>query len=147
MQIRRRVIRRIYVAKNAARAAERESLETINMAPINRSAVLIICLHKRMLMKRKRRHLRWNLLLLYLKKRALIINICYLSLLLLTRSVAELARKPRIRSCRRLTRKTGWWGNVRQNYSNLRFKLTFRVSRETFGLFLSEYGPNWSERL
>jgi hypothetical protein len=55
--------------------------------------------------------------------------------------VAELARKPRIRSCRRLTRNPGWWENVWQNYSSSRFKLTFRVSRETFGFILERIRP------
>ena len=111
------------------------------MAPLNTSRILIALCYKRMLMKRKRRQLRRNLLLLYLKRTTLVTNICFLSLLILTRGVAELARKPRVRSCRRLTRNTGWWENVWQNYSNSRFKLTFRVSRETFCFILDRIRP------
>ncbi len=59
----------------------------------------------------------------------------------MTRSRAELARKPRIRSCRRLKRNSGWWENVWQNYTNSRFKLRFRISRETFSFILDQIRP------
>jgi len=44
---------------------------------------------------------------------------------------------PRPRSCRRHVRNIGWWDNVWNNYSNKRFKKTFRVSRETFLFILN----------
>ena len=42
---------------------------------------------------------------------------------------------PRRRSCRRLLRNTGLWENV-WNYSEARFRKTFRISRETFRYIL-----------
>ena len=39
---------------------------------------------------------------------------------------------PRNRSCRRFLRNPGWWTTVWNNYSESRFKKTFRVSRKTF---------------
>ena len=42
------------------------------------------------------------------------------------------ARLPRLRSCRRFDKNTGWWEKVWQTYSDTRFKKTFRVTRRTF---------------
>lgn len=42
----------------------------------------------------------------------------------------------RRRSCRRLTRNTGWWRIIWQTYADARFKKTFRVSRGTFTFIL-----------
>ena len=42
-----------------------------------------------------------------------------------------------MRSCRRLTRNNGWWETVCNNYSDARFKKTFRVTRATFLYILS----------
>jgi hypothetical protein len=112
------------------------------MAPINsRSAALITALYYDNIMKQRRRQLRQNTLLLYLKKRALMLRTFLLCSLFLTRSLAELGRKPRIRSCRRLIRNPGWWENVWQNYTSSRFKLTFRISRETFSFILDRIRP------
>ena len=112
------------------------------MAPNNsRSAALITALYYDNIMKQRRRQLRQNTLLLYLKKRALMLRTFLLCSLFLTRSLAELARKPRIRSCRRLIRNPGWWENVWQNYTSSRFKLTFRISRETFSFILDRIRP------
>ena len=47
---------------------------------------------------------------------------------------------PRPRSCRRLSRNTGWWQKVWHTYSDARFKKTFRVSRATFCFILSRVG-------
>ncbi len=104
-----------------------------NMAPISsRSVALITALYHDKVMKQRRRQLRQKTLLLYLKERVFILRTFLLCLIFMTRSRAELARKPRIRSCRRLKRNSGWWENVWQNYASSRFKLTFRISRETF---------------
>ena len=46
----------------------------------------------------------------------------------------------RHRSCRRYTRNSasGWWENVWSNYSDKRFKKTFKVSRQTFLFILCQ---------
>ena len=44
----------------------------------------------------------------------------------------------RVRSCRRHLRNTGWWETVNSEYSDERFKQTFRVNRETFNFLLSK---------
>ena len=44
----------------------------------------------------------------------------------------------RVRSCRRRLRNTGWWETVNSEYSDERFKQTFRVSRETFNSLISK---------
>ena len=41
------------------------------------------------------------------------------------------------RSCRRLIRNSGWWDKVWNQYSEKRFKRTFRVTRATFIYILS----------
>ena len=48
---------------------------------------------------------------------------------------------PRRRSCRRLVRNIGWWENVWNNYSEARFKKTFRISRATFRYILDRIEP------
>ena len=45
------------------------------------------------------------------------------------------------RSCLRLIRNVGWWKNAWNNYSEARFKKTFRVSRTTFKYILNRIGP------
>ena len=47
-----------------------------------------------------------------------------------------MGRKPRIRSCRRVVRNSGWWTNICENYSDRRFKKTFRITRTTFHFIL-----------
>ena len=42
----------------------------------------------------------------------------------------------RRRSCRPLSRNTGWWNIIWQTYTDARFKKTFRVSRGTFTFIL-----------
>ena len=44
--------------------------------------------------------------------------------------------EPRVRSCLRLPRNQGWWTSV-QGYTDQRFKSTFRMSREIFGIVLN----------
>ena len=36
------------------------------------------------------------------------------------------------RQCRRHERNSGWWNNLRNNYSEERFEKVMRVSRDTF---------------
>ena len=51
------------------------------------------------------------------------------------------ARLPRVRSCRRFDKNTGWWEKVWQTYSDIRFKKTFRVTRRTFLFILQRIQP------
>lgn len=86
-------------------------------------------------------------MLLQLKRRALLIRAAFLSLLLLTNSVCTITSKPRIRSCRRMNRNVGWWNNVWQNYSDSRFKATFRISKATFRYILERIRPDLERSL
>ncbi len=43
-----------------------------------------------------------------------------------------------VRSCRRFVRNSGWWELVWNNYSDDRFKKTFRISRNTFMYILEK---------
>ena len=47
-----------------------------------------------------------------------------------------LRNAPRRRSCRSFVRNQGWWDTVVNNYSDERFKYTFRMSRNTFNYIL-----------
>lgn len=64
----------------------------LKMAPINRAqsqpVVIITTIYKRILLNRKRRYLRWNLLLLHLKKSFIPSHMLF-DVLLLTRSLKE----------------------------------------------------------
>ena len=42
------------------------------------------------------------------------------------------------RSCRRFVKNQGWWDTVANNYSNERFKYTFRMSRKMFNYILED---------
>ena len=46
------------------------------------------------------------------------------------------------RSCRRHSRNKGWWENLWSTYSDLRFKETFRVSKDTFLFILNKIRPD-----
>ena len=66
-----------------------------------------------------------------------VLNVCFLLLLISSqRNVTPVSR-----SCCRLTRNIGWWENTWNNYSEARFKKTFRVSRSTFRYILNRIGP------
>ena len=66
-----------------------------------------------------------------------VLNVCFLLLLISSqRNVTPVSR-----SCRRLTRNIGWWENTWNNYSEARFKKTFRVSRSTFRYILNRISP------
>lgn len=70
-----------------------------------------------------------------LSKRRHLLSISLL-LLLLTLIQRNDVSTP-MRSCRRLTRNNGWWATVSNNYSDAKFKKTFRVTRATFLYILS----------
>ena len=139
--IRRKFITELYVEFEPSKFVWRK-FKASNMAPSSSHSVAVItALYHNNIMKQRRRKLRQMSLLLYFKSRALILRTSLLCLLFLTRSLDELARKPRIRSCRRLKRNPGWWENVWQNYTSDRFKLTFRIPRETFNFILERIRP------
>ena len=73
---------------------------------------------------------------LMLTRRQQLLNVCFLTLLLLF-SRLENATPKYTRSCRRLGRNMGWFNCVWNTYSEERFKKTFRVSRGTFQFILS----------
>ena len=52
----------------------------------------------------------------------------------------------RNRSCRRFLRNPGWWTTVWNNYSESRFKKTFRVSRKTFQNILQPISKRNNQR-
>ena len=60
------------------------------------------------------------------------------SAILLKSELENSIQKPRIRTCRRLPRNTGWWETVSTRYSEKRFKKNFRVSKETFRFLAGE---------
>ncbi len=61
-----------------------------------------------------------------------------LSTLLLCSSAKIATIIPRVRSCRRKTRRIGWWESVWNTYSDKRFKKTFRLSKATFSYILNK---------
>ena len=77
-----------------------------------------------------------NALIYLTTKRRQLINVCILSLLLVTSREIAVTNKYK-RSCRRLERNNGWFNLVWSTYSEQRFKKTFRVSRETFSFILA----------
>ena len=70
-----------------------------------------------------------------------LLSVCFISLLMLLSQSRVITQLPRCRSCRRLVRNTGWWENVWNNYSEARFKKTFRISRVTFRYILDRIEP------
>ena len=86
----------------------------------------------------RRRALQQSLIISFVRRRiALKAYLLTLLLLLYDKVVVQPSREARKqRTCRRLPRNTGWWNNVKDHYSNARFKKTFRVSRETFSFIL-----------
>ena len=87
------------------------------------------------------RHLNMQLLLGNLvARRRQVLNVVWLLLLLISqRNNITVPRS--IRSCRWLNRNTGWWDKAWNNYSEARFKKTFRVSRSTFNFILNRIEP------
>ena len=70
------------------------------------------------------------------RRRCRLLRILFLLQLILTglQQAVAVPIRPRIRSCRRLQRNTGWWNLVWTVYSEKRFKKTFRMTRQTFSL-------------
>ena len=105
------------------------------MADNNELRIKAILLRKIQNSANRRRMLRNALIYLTTKRRQLI-NVCILSLLLVTSRGIAVTNKYK-RSCRRLERNNGWFNLVWSTYSEQRFKKTFRVSRETFSFILA----------
>ena len=85
--------------------------------------------------RRQREQLLINNIVLYaINKRNMLHRLCLVAFFLI------LAFKTRnsLRSCRRLERNLGWFNLVWANYSDKRFKKTFRMSRETFRFILGQ---------
>ena len=74
-------------------------------------------------------------------RRRRLLSVCLISLLMLLSQRRVITQLPRRRSCRRLVRNIGWWENVWNNYSEARFKKTFRISRATFRYILDRIEP------
>lgn len=105
------------------------------MADNNELRIKAILLRKIQNSAKRRRTLRNALIYLTTKRRQLI-NVCILSLLLVTsRGIAVTSKYKRF--CRRLERNNGWFNLVWSTYLEQRFKKTFRVSRETFSFILA----------
>ena len=107
----------------------------VNMADNNELRIKAILLRKIQNSANRRRMLR-NALIYVTTKRRQLINVCILSLLLVTSRGIAVTNKYK-RSCRRLERNNGWFNLVWSTYSEQRFKKTFRVSRETFSFILA----------
>ena len=104
-------------------------VETNNLR--SRSLYLMYLLGR---MRRRRRTLQTAVTHLLSKRRRLLsISLIMLLLTLIQRNDVVTP----MRSCRRLTRNNGWWETVCNNYSDARFKKTFRVTRATFLYILS----------
>ena len=74
----------------------------------------------------RRRRLLMQVALNYVVARRLVLTVCpFLFLILSSRNV--ITRVPYVRSCRRFRRNSGWWDEVWNNYSDKRFKQTFRI--------------------
>ena len=87
----------------------------------------------RLLQERKKRE-KTNVLITYITlRRRRLRNLLFLLLQneALSQSYDRI-RSHHKRSCRRYLRNSGWFSNVWENYSDERFKIIFRVSRETF---------------
>mgnify|MGYP000025959939 FL=1 len=90
----------------------------------------------------RRRRLMMQLMVHYLfARRRRLLSVCLISFLMLLSQRRVLTQLPRHRSCRRLLRNTGWWENVWNNYSEARFKKTFRISRASFRYILDRIEP------
>ena len=81
---------------------------------------------------RRRRLILHSTLNQLIVRRKRLLTVCFVVMVMsvISCSGTTIIRNPR--SCRRLGRNSGWWGNVWGTYSASRFKKTFRVSRTTF---------------
>lgn len=94
------------------------------MADKKRKALLFYLFQRR----RREQIMYQNIILYAITKRNMILHICILFVFL----ILSLKTRNCTRSCRRLERNPGWFNLVWTNYSDRRFKMTFRMSRETF---------------
>ncbi|XP_065070679.1 uncharacterized protein LOC135695493 [Rhopilema esculentum] len=110
------------------------------MALVNAENKKRLAVFGRLLRERSRRRaLQQSIIISFLRRRIVLKAFLLILLLLLYDKVVVQPRREarrRQRTCRRLPRNTGWWNNVKDHYSNARFKKTFRVSRETFSFIL-----------
>lgn len=96
------------------------------MAPERNRITLI---RKLIAKNRKQRKILQTILTFAVARRRMIFKTCILMLLLCLNLKGN---KTVVRSCRRLVRNSGWWDLVWNNYDDVRFKKTFRMSRATF---------------
>ena len=115
-----------------------QGLQNFKMAPINVDNKKRMAVFSRILRERSRRRaLQQSVIITSLRRRTMLkAYLLTLLLLLYDKVVASREARRRQRSCRRLPRNAGWWDNVKDHYSNARFKKTFRISRETFSFIL-----------
>ena len=59
----------------------------------------------------------------------------------------NISKTRRIRCCRRFPRNKGWWETVLTEYTDKRFKESFRVSRETFNYILAKIGKDITKQI
>ena len=116
------------------------SVQNFKMVPVNVDNKKRMVVFSHILRERsKRRALQQSLIISFLRRRVILKAYLHsLLLLLYDKVVAQPNRgaRRRQRTRRRLLRNTGWWNNVRDHYSNGRFKKAFRISRETFSFIL-----------
>ena len=91
---------------------------------------------RRILAERRRRMLTQCAVLSYHEARWK--HICVLLLILCILLNSRNSNRILTRSCRRVSRNTGWWLNVWNTYSDARFKKLFRVSKGTFLFILGQ---------
>ena len=115
-----------------------QGLQNFKMAPINVDNKKRMAVFSRILRERSRRRaLQQSVIITSLRRRTMLkAYLLTLLLLLYDKVVASREARRRQRSCRCLPRNAGWWDNVKDHYSNARFKETFRISRETFSFIL-----------
>lgn len=114
------------MADDSARVLRKEGLRTGTQT----RAFLLRAIQEGM--KRRKRLL--TFLHAVVARRKFVLNLCIIGLLLsLSRKIATPFYN---RSCRRLERNVGWFDMIWNNYSDARFKKTFRVSRATFQFIL-----------
>ena len=111
------------------------------MAPVDSRKQKLGILNHIIRERQRRKRIQQCIINMLTVRRRIITNVCLLSLLILSRArnnAARIAPARKQRSCRRFPRNQGWWENVWRNYSEKRFKKTFRVSRATFLYILSK---------
>ena len=86
------------------------------------------------LVRRRRQRIQTTILLLMIARRNGLVRIMFILQLLLSALQSAVTTLPTVhrRSCRRVTRNTGWWDIAWSSYSEKRFKRTFRIARTTF---------------